>query len=68
MSAIVPVLGTVALVPVALCLWIRWKRQKEKQNYRVAFQMPDAKAAECTAELPQLVSLSDEDTFDIDDD
>ena len=30
--------------------------------------MPDAKAAECTAELPQLVSLSDEDTFDIDDD
>lgn len=30
--------------------------------------MPDEKAAECTAELPQLVSLSDEDTFDIDDD
>jgi len=66
MSAIVPVL--VALLPVALCLWIRWKKQKEKKIYRVAFQMPDAKAAECADELPQLVSLSDEEIFEIDDD
>lgn len=54
-----------------LYAWRYWPTKKEKQVYRVAFQMPEASQEVTTETRPQLLSLSDAEVdlvFQIEDD
>ena len=53
-----------ALVAFVVALY-RCRKQRRKKIYRVAFALPEQEP-EVQEECPQLVSLSDAETFDLD--
>lgn len=66
----IDVIGLVFLLVLALLAFVvalyRCRKQRQKKIYRVAFALPEQEP-EVQEECPQLVSLSDAETFDIDD-
>lgn len=67
----VVLLLSVLLVLSVLFAWRYWPTQKDKQVYRVAFEMPETSQGVTRETRPQLLSLSDAEedlVFQIEDD